>query len=77
MRLSINLSSLDRVFRFTVGAVCIYLGFFEGTLIPNQMVAIVIGVFGVINVFASFTAYCPVYAACGISTSKKSKTEEA
>lgn len=71
MNLRKNLNKYDRVFRFTVGVVCVFLGFFEGTIIPNQMVATLIGIFGVINIFACFTSHCPVYAACGISTAKK------
>ena len=71
MRLSVNLNTLDRFFRFSVGVACVGAGFFGGDFIPNQMVSILIGIFGVINIFASFTAHCPVYSACGINTAKK------
>lgn len=75
MRFPVNLSTVDRVLRFSVGVGCLYLGFFEGTLIPNHLVAVLIGLFGVINIFACFTSYCPVYAACGFSTCRKDINE--
>lgn len=76
MRLSVNLNSIDRVFRFSVGVICIYIGFIDSNLIPNQMVAVLIGIFGVTNIFAAFTSHCPVYAACGISTAKTQKSDD-
>lgn len=75
MRFQRNLSTLDRVLRFSLGVGCIYLGFFEGTIIPNQLVAVLIGLFGVINLFACFTSHCPVYSACDFSTCGKQINE--
>ena len=75
MELTANLNLFDRLFRLAVGSTCIFLGFFEGSLISNQLVAVLIGVFGITNIFAFFTAHCPVYAACGISTIKGNNEE--
>jgi len=75
MRFRQNLNTLDRVLRFSVGVGCIYLGFFAGTLIPSHLVAVLIGLFGVINLFACFTSHCPVYSACGFSTCTKEINE--
>jgi len=66
-----NLSNLDRSIRVGVGLACIYLGFSNGGLIPNHMVALIIGAFGVVNLVAAAMSRCPVYAVCGISTLKK------
>lgn len=70
-RLTINLCTCDRVLRFFVGLICMYLGFSFTALIPNRVVAVVVGLFGALNFFASATAHCPVYAACGISSLRK------
>ena len=76
MHFQTNLCTFDRALRFTIGVVCIYLGFFEGSLIPNGLVAALIGLFGVINLFACFTSYCPVYSACGFTTRRSKKQQE-
>jgi len=67
MNIKRNLHTVDRIFRLTIGLVCIYIGFFSG-LLDNQMVSVIIGIFGAINVYAFSVASCPVYSVCGIST---------
>ena len=63
-----NLHTLDRVARILIGIACVYVGFFEQALINNQIIAILVGVFGVVNVGASLFSHCPVYKLAGIST---------
>lgn len=63
-----NLHAVDRTVRLAVGVVAIYLGFLDPSLIGNDLVATLLGVFGAINVFAFFTGYCPVYGITQFST---------
>ena len=63
-----NLHTLDRLARLLIGAACVYVGFFEQALIDNQIIALLVGAFGVVNVGASLFSHCPVYKLAGIST---------
>lgn len=70
-----NLCRIDRIIRFTLGSLCVYYGFVEGTAFANRIVALLIGAFGVLNLFASMTSHCPVYALCGVSSFKKDASD--
>ena len=63
-----NLHTIDRVARTLIGAGCVYLGFVEQSLVGNELIAIFIGVFGVVNIGAAAMSHCPVYRLAGIST---------
>lgn len=75
MRLHRNLHSIDRLVRFLIGAVCCYVGFIDQSIIGNILASSLVGIFGLINLFAGFTAYCPVYGLTGISTWRQGKQE--
>ncbi len=68
MKKSRNMHTLDRYVRLTIGVTCIYIGFIDTSLIANRIVAALVGVFGVTNLWAFYTARCPVYAMTGFST---------
>lgn len=68
-----NTSSLDRLARIVIAAICIYLGFIDTSIIGDQLLAIAIGVFGVVNLIVAFSGFCPVYSIAGISTCKAHK----
>ena len=72
MKFRPNLNMIDRLVRLVVGLVCIYYGFIESALIGNQMIATVIGIFGIVNIISTLTAFCIVYALTGVSTRKDS-----
>jgi hypothetical protein len=69
-----NMHAIDRVVRLIVGLICVYIGFVDLSLISSRPVAIIVGIFGVINLWAFITTRCPVYSAAGFSTAPK--TEE-
>ena len=68
-----NMHAIDRVVRLIVGLICVYIGFVDLSLISSRPVAIIVGVFGVINLWAFITTRCPVYSAAGFSTAAKSE----
>lgn len=68
-----NMHLIDRVVRLIVGLSCVYIGFIDLSLISSRPVAILVGVFGAINLWAFVTTRCPVYSAAGFSTAPKTK----
>lgn len=71
MRFDSNMHLVDRILRAGLGAVLIYIGFIDGTLIANQLVAMLIGIFGVVNLISSAAGHCPVYRLAGFRTDKR------
>lgn len=68
-----NLHNIDRVMRLIIGIGCVYIGFIDMSLIANRIVAVLVGVFGVANLWAFATRRCPVYTLAGFSTAVKPK----
>jgi len=68
MQVKKNLCLLDQVLRIGIGAGLIYIGFIETSWIGDATVAIVAGVFGLINVAAALIGYCPIYRLANINT---------
>lgn len=58
---------LDQVLRTGIGAVCVYFGFIDTSFIDQPVLAAIVGIFGIMNLFAAFTGYCPVYRFADIS----------
>jgi len=72
MRFPRNLHTIDRGIRLVVGVGCVWLGFMaSGEYFANQLVAVLVGLFGIVNVFAFAFNHCPVYHATGLSTYQK------
>ena len=63
-----NLHAVDRVVRLVVGLGCVYVGFIDTSMIGNTLASTLVGLFGVINLFAAAFSFCPVYGVTGIST---------
>lgn len=63
-----NVHSIDRAARLVVGLACVYFGFVDSTLLGSNVAAALVGLFGIVNLFAAVFSYCPVYHATGIST---------
>lgn len=68
MQFQRNLHPVDRAGRLVLGLACIYFGFVDTGLIGSSVAATLVGLFGILNLFAAFSSYCPVYHATGIST---------
>lgn len=68
-----NLANWDRAARVVVGLVCVYLGFIDTSIIGSSLVAILVGVFGIVNIGAATVSYCPVYGLAGLSTAGDDK----
>lgn len=71
MKFPRNLSNIDRIIRTLLGLVLIYYGFVDPSVIANPVAATLVGLFGLINIFAGITAFCPVYKLAGLSTCRK------
>ena len=68
-----NMHPIDRIVRLIVGLSCVYIGFIDLSLISSRPVAMVVGVFGLVNLWAFITTRCPVYSAAGFSTAQKTE----
>jgi len=65
-----NLHTIDRIARLVIGVVCVYVGFINTSIIDNTLVSTLVGIFGIVNIFAGFVSACPVYSLVGFSTFK-------
>lgn len=63
-----NAGKLDRSLRVIMGIVLIYFGFIDTGFISQALLAVLIGIFGIINILVAATGVCPVYTLAGIST---------
>jgi hypothetical protein len=68
--MKINMGKIDRILRFLLGVLVIYLYF---TNHISGLWAIVLGIFAIIFIITSFVGFCPVYTLLGIKTNKKEK----
>lgn len=76
MKLKRNLHLIDRAIRVPVSLICIYYGFVDMSAIGNTIIAVFVGVFGLVNLVAAATSHCPVYNMAGLSTYRDSNNTE-
>ncbi|MBN9317935.1 MAG: DUF2892 domain-containing protein [Devosia sp.] len=69
--LTANVGTPDRIFRLIVGVLLIVLPIFGGAAFANPVLAVGLPVLGVVLVVTAFLAFCPIYAALGLSTRKR------
>ena len=77
MKLTKNLSNLDKLLRTGLGGVCIYLGFFDNAYLEQGAFSYVVGVFGIINLASALVSHCPVYQLAGINTTASHQSTSA
>ena len=71
MRRKLNMCPLDRIIRIVIGGGLVYLGFFEQTIISNDVLRIVLGIIGAVNIVSALYGACPIYSLAKISTHKR------
>ena len=71
-----NLGTPDRIARALVGIILIYIGFIDQTLITSQVLRILIGLFGALNLFGGIVSFCPLYRLADINTYKGAKSDD-
>ena len=69
-----NMHRIDQFIRIILGALMIYFGFFDRSLISDELFGMLLGVLGVINLGSAVVGICPVYLIAGINTCKTAKT---
>lgn len=70
VRISRNMSDLDRLLRVTAALVLIYISYFSEQLISNAIISLLLGLLGLLNLAAAITAFCPLYRLADIDTRK-------
>jgi len=68
-----NMGRVDQLIRLTIGLIFIYLGFIDQSIIGDQLYAVMIGIFGIVNIGSSFLRFCPFYLMAGLNTMPKAK----
>lgn len=63
-----NVGRFDQILRIGIGAVLIWAGFVDTSLIGDRLIAALVGVFGLLNLIAALIRVCPVYTVAGIDT---------
>jgi len=76
MKKTPNMHQIDRIVRLIIGLVCVYIGFIDTDLITSRAVAMLVGIFGVVNIWAFYTFRCPVYTMANFSTAGKSEVSK-
>jgi hypothetical protein len=66
------MGGIDRGLRVIIGALFIYLGVFDTSIISNQVVQYIIAVLGILNITTATMAFCPMYILANISTKSES-----
>ena len=56
-----NMHNVDRLIRAIVGAVLVYLGFYENGWSSNTVLPLMIGSIGAANIVVALSGFCPVY----------------
>ncbi len=71
LRWHLNVGRFDQILRLGIGAALVWVGFFDTTLIDDRVVAIIIGLFGLLNIVAALFRVCPFYTLAGINTNNQ------
>jgi len=71
MTITANMCTLDRTARTVIGIVFIYIGFMDTYLDIDDLIRILLGIFGIINIGSAYLAFCPIYKLANLSTLKK------
>lgn len=66
-----NMNTIDRMVRLFASVVLIYFGFVEINWITSSLVPVVLGVFGIANLLAAITGFCPVYVLANLNFYKE------
>lgn len=63
-----NMCGIDALIRLAIGVLLVWVGFFSEGMIVNDLLALLIGAFGLLNIGSSLMRFCPVYRFAGLST---------
>lgn len=71
MALQSNLNTIDRVLRGMIGICVTSFALFNGDVIDDIFIEVLLGIFGLLNLISLASGWCPVYQIAGISTKKR------
>ncbi|MBT0664234.1 DUF2892 domain-containing protein [Geobacter pelophilus] len=66
-----NVGTLDRIIRFTLGLLFMYVGFFDNPIVTGGTFKFLIGVFGTIVFLSALFRVCPMYWIVDLDTTGK------
>jgi hypothetical protein len=65
---------LDRMARFLIGVVLIYITLVDNSVIQNDVARYILAAIGLLNLVSAIISSCPMYVIAGIDTRKKIPT---
>jgi len=68
--MNLNVGTVDRVIRVTIGIICAYLALAPTAALTNDVLRIFLGLFGAMNLITGLLGWCPMYAMANMSTRK-------
>ncbi len=66
-----NVGRFDQILRLGIGAALVWVGFIDTSAINDRLVAVLIGLFGLLNIVAALVRVCPFYNLAGINTNNQ------
>ena len=70
-----NLGNIDRSIRGVIGVVMMAFVLFNGDILQEPMLEVLLGIFAVLNLISLVSGWCPVYHIANIRTCKVSRQE--
>ena len=71
MAIESNLNTLDRLLRGLIGIGVTAFALFNGDIIDDVFIEVLLGIFGILNLISLTSGWCPVYHIAGLSTRKQ------
>lgn len=66
--MKLNVGTVDRIIRVTIGIICAYLALVPTTVLSNDVLRVFLGIFAALNLGTGLLGYCPMYAMANMST---------
>jgi hypothetical protein len=66
---------IDRIIRVVVAAILIYFGFIETSWVTSELIPMILGLFGVANLLAGLSGFCPIYVLANLDFSGSGNTK--
>ena len=70
MYIKTNLGTVDRALRISISGAMVYIGFFDHSIVTDELAEMILGVFGVAILISAIIGNCPLYDLIGLNTCK-------
>ena len=71
MAIKRNVGGIDRFLRIGISLLMVFLGFFNSSIISDELAGNILGIFGLAILLVAVVGFSPLYAAIGFDTCNK------